>query len=477
MGDKIIQSRTEFGRLLQEQLLKKGIRKRDLCTILAEQGILVTTSIYGYLSGQAFPSLKTTLMAICKELDINPAQLDLERLVAPKYHSAFGITPHPSTESLSSLQPEPLPPSLVPGYQISSGEVLVGESPAMKRVFSLLDSIIRNPNQDAPILILGETGTGKELVAKAIHYQGPLREHQYVGLNITAVPETLLESLLFGHQKGAFTGAVADNCGFFESVGQGTLLLDEIGSLSPSVQGRLLRVLQERVFYRVGQTTPVPFQGRILVSTHENLVQKVRAGSFREDLLYRLDVVQVTLPPLRERREDIPLLFRYFIERYNQQYGTEYSSQLPAEDLERLQDYSFPGNVRELEHLITKAIFAHPDAQHRPWESGIIPWMLPKTMASYRENDGWLPEKTEFVDFTLHSLNGSLSEVDLSRARVYFGTYYDCDGQVQETAKRLNISPRTFYRNIQQFGLDAVNLNRILNENSPDDRTSSLKES
>jgi transcriptional regulator with GAF, ATPase, and Fis domain len=205
------------------------------------------------------------------------------------------------------------------------------------------------------VLIMGETGTGKELVAKAIHESGPCGKEPFIAINCTVLPEALLESELFGHEKGAFTGADHLKPGKFELAGNGTLFLDEIGDMQVSLQKKLLRVIQERTFERLGNNKPLTLNARIITATHHNLVEAVKKEEFREDLYYRLKVIEIALPPLRERKDDIPLLANYFLAKYNQRFGKQITH-ISNQALGALSRCDFPGNIRELENLIERAV-------------------------------------------------------------------------------------------------------------------------
>jgi two-component system NtrC family response regulator len=231
-------------------------------------------------------------------------------------------------------------------------EGIIGESGRMIEVLSLVRRVAPS---EATVLIRGESGTGKELIAKAIHYAGPRASAPLIRVNCAALPETLLESELFGHEKGAFTGAVAARKGRFESADGGTLFLDEIGDLSLPLQAKLLRVLQEREFERLGSSKPIRVDVRIIAATHRNLEALVKAGQFREDLYYRLNVVTVVLPPLRERREDLPLLMDHFLRVFAEKNRKAIRG-LTSEAREALLRYDYPGNVRELENIIERAV-------------------------------------------------------------------------------------------------------------------------
>jgi two-component system NtrC family response regulator len=235
---------------------------------------------------------------------------------------------------------------------------IIGKSHAMQDVF---ETIRKVAPASATVLIEGENGTGKELVAKSIHYNSTRRDKAFVAVNCSALAETLLESELFGHEKGAFTGAIAMKKGRFEMADGGTLFLDEIGELSLNLQVKLLRVLQERTFERVGGTKPVSIDVRIIAATNKHLQREVSRGNFREDLYYRLDVLHIVIPPLRDRKEDIRLLMEHFINKYAGERRNETPVTGATQEVERLfYDYSWPGNVRELENVIERAMIMCP---------------------------------------------------------------------------------------------------------------------
>ncbi len=233
----------------------------------------------------------------------------------------------------------------------------IGRSEVMESVFRLVERVAQ---ARSTVLITGESGTGKELVAKAIHESSPRSAQPFVAVNCSNIPSELLESELFGHTKGAFTGAVAAKKGLFEVADTGSIFLDEIGDLRPETQVRLLRVLQEREFTPVGDTTPVKVDVRIIAATNVDLKEAVRTGQFREDLYYRLSVVPLELPPLRERREDILPLTQYFIKKYAAENGRNIAENVSPEVLHLLETYNYPGNVRELENIVERAIVIAP---------------------------------------------------------------------------------------------------------------------
>ena len=267
-------------------------------------------------------------------------------------------------------------------------EEIVGESPALKRVLSQVETVAAT---DSSVLMLGETGTGKEVIARAIHDLSPRRERTFVKVNCAAIPTGLLESELFGHEKGAFTGAIAQKMGRFELAHRGTLFLDEVGDIPLELQPKLLRVLQEKEFERLGSTRTLHVDVRVVAATNRDLPQMVEERLFRSDLYYRLNVFPITVPPLRERAEDIPLLVRYFAQKHARRMDRRIET-IPTEEMEALTRYHWPGNVRELENLIERAvILSRGPALHVPLPedrlSGDAPAASPVTLeAAEREH-------------------------------------------------------------------------------------------
>ena len=235
-----------------------------------------------------------------------------------------------------------------------SFEGIVGRSRPMRDLFQLLETVSVT---NSTILVSGETGTGKELVARAIHHNSPRRGNQFVAINCSAIPETLLEAELFGHVRGAFTGAVGNRVGRFEQAHKGTLLLDEVGTMSGPLQMKLLRTLQEREVQRVGDSRTIKVDVRVIAATNSDLTKLVAAGKFREDLYYRLNVIPVRLPPLRDRREDIPLLVQHFLDRFCRELGPPRPTMTVSQQaMRRLMAYEWPGNVRQLENALERAV-------------------------------------------------------------------------------------------------------------------------
>src|SRR4029078_2998614 len=230
---------------------------------------------------------------------------------------------------------------------------LIGRSRVMRDLFQLLETVAAT---SSTVLITGETGTGKELAARAIHHKHPPRANRFVAINCSAIPETLLEAELFGHARGAFTGAIGTRQGRLEQAHKGTLFLDEVGTMSPALQAKLLRVLQEREFERVGDAHTIKIDVRVIAATHSDLGKMVAEGLFREDLFYRLNVIPVQLPALRERKEDIPLLVRHFLERFAASAVRARGSVTASQDaIRQLMAYAWPGNVRQLENAVERA--------------------------------------------------------------------------------------------------------------------------
>ena len=232
---------------------------------------------------------------------------------------------------------------------------IIGKSAKMQEIFGIVQRIAHTTST---VLISGESGTGKELIARAIHYNSG-RRGKFVGINCGAMPETLLESELFGHERGAFTGAIREKRGLFQEAERGTIFLDEIGETTPSVQIKLLRVLQDRIVRRVGSNVETQIDVRVIAATNRDLNESIRNGSFREDLFYRINVIPIALPPLRQRKEDIPLLVDHFIAKFSRQLGVP-QKRISADAMRLIEKYHWPGNVRELENVIERMIALEP---------------------------------------------------------------------------------------------------------------------
>jgi DNA-binding NtrC family response regulator len=324
-------------------------------------------------------------------------------------------------------------------------ERLVGKSPAMREVYALLE---RAAGLDITVLLTGETGTGKELAARAIHYRSTRREKRFVAINCGALPAELVESELFGHARGAFSGALSAKPGLFEEAEGGTLLLDEIGELPVQVQVKLNRALQEREVRRVGETRPIKTDVRVIAATHRDLKAEAQAGRFREDLYYRLNVFPVRLPPLRERREDIPLLAAHFVEKHARAHRRAVTG-LDIEALRALTGYPWPGNVRELENAIERAV-----AVARAIEIAVED--LPAEVRDVTE-DGPLPSEL-LVQMTYKDV------VNLARDRVsrdyLTALMREFGGNVTRAAERASVERETLHRLLKRYGIRSDDFKR-----------------
>jgi DNA-binding NtrC family response regulator len=301
---------------------------------------------------------------------------------------------------------------------------ILGESRALHQALERAARVIPHPG--VTVLITGETGTGKELVARAIHYNGPRRDAPFVDVNCAAIPDLLLESELFGHEKGAFTSATATKPGLFELANGGTLFLDEIGHLPLSLQGKLLRALEERTVRRVGGTRSIPVDVRVIAATHVNLAASVRRGEFREDLYYRLEVMAIELPPLRARRDDILPLARHFLARFAAQYGVP-TPRLSASAEQALKTRDWPGNVRELRNAIERAVLLATDAVLGPEA-----FPLPRSAADERA-PGELPFPATMREITRAAASAMVNL---------------CGGNKSDAARRLGISRARLLRTL-----------------------------
>lgn len=316
---------------------------------------------------------------------------------------------------------------------------IVGQSYKMQENFKLISTVAKS---NATVMIQGESGTGKELVAKAIHVLSGRPKHKFVDLNCGAIPRELLENELFGHERGSYTGADRRYIGSFERASGGTIFLDEIGEMDPSLQVKILRVLQERAFQRVGGSERVQVDVRVVAATNRDLQKEVEAGRFREDLYYRLNVVPINLPPLRDRREDIPILARHFLNIYSLRNDKIFLDFHP-EAMEVMINYSWPGNVRELENTIERLVVLSNDSQVKVKH-------LPSHLQNVERAIGWSRDQAvsslagEKEIFTLEQIEKQAIESALKR----------CEGNVLEAARRLKVGQATLYRKIRKFGID-----------------------
>ncbi len=313
-------------------------------------------------------------------------------------------------------------------------ENIIGQSGAMQDVFRAVEKVV---NSNVTVLIQGESGTGKELIARAIHMHSATRaDKPFVAVNCSALPESILESELFGHEKGSFTGASARRIGKFEQANGGTIFLDEIALMTPATQSKVLRVLQEREFERVGGNDLIKVDVRVISATNKDLEEAMKKGDFREDLYYRISVFPIKLPPLRERKEDIPLLAAHFLKKFNQQEGKEIEG-ITADALDLLMSYNWPGNVRELENAIERAVVLSNGPE-------ITAKDLPAAVRSLGE------KRIYETDNTLASWIEKLEEEALRQALL------ECEGNISRTAKKLGIGRATIYRKAKKYGLPMV---------------------
>ena len=327
---------------------------------------------------------------------------------------------------------------------------IVGEAPAMQEVFRAIGRLSRS---NITVLINGESGTGKELVARALHRHSPRAGHPFIALNMAAIPRDLLESELFGHEKGAFTGAQSRRVGRFEQADQGTLFLDEIGDMSPALQTRLLRVLAESEFYRVGGQAPIKVDVRVIAATNQDLAKAVKESRFREDLFHRLNVIRIHIPALRERREDIPLLLRFFLDRAAAELNVEPKRLLPEVE-QYLAGLDWPGNVRQLENLCRwLTVMAASQEVHM----GDLPPELREASAPAAEGDGgWEQALAHWADRQLARGRGGL----LNRALPAFerilieAALRRTGGRRQDAARLLGWGRNTLTRKIKELGME-----------------------
>ncbi|RMG66730.1 MAG: sigma-54-dependent Fis family transcriptional regulator [Calditrichaeota bacterium] len=314
---------------------------------------------------------------------------------------------------------------------------IVGQNHQMRRIFDLITEVA---DTDATVLIRGETGTGKELIARALHFNSPRKHRAFVRVNCAALSETLLESELFGHEKGAFTGAIRTRIGRFEQAEGGTMFFDEVGDIPPSIQAKLLRVLQEKEFERVGGNKTIQVDVRIIAATNKNLEEEVARGRFREDLFYRLNVIPIHLPPLRERLDDLPLLVSHFLKLYAEKFKKPVRDISP-EALSRLMVHDWPGNVRELENVIERAVII--EKQEVITLPTIQRCLQPKSEASFRY---FINEEVPLKTLKEEFLRQFEREYIIRLLR-------KCQGNIAEAARRAGMHYKNFYQKMQRYGI------------------------
>lgn len=325
-------------------------------------------------------------------------------------------------------------------YQVRDFGSIIGRSGKMQEVYAALMKI--TSSSSVTVLIMGESGTGKELVAREIHNRTPTRSARpFVAVNCAALPESLLESELFGHEKGAFTGATERRLGKFEQANGGTIFLDEIGEMTAATQAKLIRVIQEREFTRIGGSETIRVDVRIVSATNRNLEEAVKQNSFREDLYYRLSVFPIVMPSLRDRKEDIPLLSAHFLEKFKKREKKSNLTSIAKDALEVLLSYNWPGNVRELENTLERAVVLASGDE-------ITLDDLPQTIKTLGLNK-MQAHREGYID-----LSGTMDEVvERVEEKLMKKTFADCDGNVSEVARRLNIGRATIYRKAEKYNL------------------------
>jgi Nif-specific regulatory protein len=336
-------------------------------------------------------------------------------------------------------------------------ENIIGDSPAMHEVFGTVGQVA---NSRATVILLGETGTGKEMIAKAIHYNSPRKDKPFVRVNCGAMTTTLLESELFGHVKGSFTGAIRDKVGRFEAADTGTIFLDEIGTMEPQLQVKLLRVLQERELERVGDTQTLKVDVRVIAATNVDLQEEVARGNFREDLFYRLNVVSIYLPPLRNRREDIPRLIDYFLDKYNA-VNERRLRRISRDMLNVLLRYPWPGNVRELENAIERAVVL---STSEDFTEELLPLSVRMFAAQRRTN-----QASESIEtLTRRLADQAMADYDMREGEIYQlvidqiehalidRALAKCSGVKTKAADFLGINRNTLNKKVKELGIEAV---------------------
>jgi DNA-binding NtrC family response regulator len=332
-------------------------------------------------------------------------------------------------------------------------ENIIGSSPSMQKMYSLIQRLLDN---ESTVLIIGETGTGKELVARALHYNGPRKTGPFIPVHCAAIPSELLESELFGHEKGSFTGALQRRIGMFEAATGGTLFLDEIGEMPIGTQGKLLRAVQEREIRRVGSRETISINVRMVCATNRNLEEEVKKGTFREDLFYRINVVPILLPPLRERKEDIPTLLLHFAQRFAKELSREVPLISP-QAMDLLINYSWPGNVRELEHAVERLLVtcdaAKISAEH-------LPFVISKSEIATASASSHLAatvarvELGEKLEFEEGGIDLTKITEDIERKAIE-EALRRTDGVITEAARTLKITRRMLRYKMDKLGIPA----------------------
>lgn len=399
---------------------------RDALSKICEEGAFETGAarLVGgpfYLAG----ALKGALLIRVPASENSHLPAHLETLTAIASLASVGFEANQEVETLKAEKK-------LLQEQIAINTGIVGESPMIRKLLTLIERVAP---RDATVLITGESGTGKELVARALHQKSARQDRPFIAVNCAAISEQLFESDLFGHVKGAFTGAVSDKKGRFELAQNGTIFLDEIGELTPKLQAKLLRVLQERVFERVGGTQTYPLDIRVIAATNRDLADEVHEGRFREDLYHRLNVITLESPPLRERKGDIPLLAQYFLQRSAERCKRQVQG-LSKEAQEIILQYSWPGNVRELENAMERAVVL-----------GVSEWVLPED----------LPES--LLESSPRDANAKFHHsVQQTKRDAIIDAYVQANGDYKQAAKILGLHPNYLLRLVRNLNLrDDIN--------------------
>ncbi len=370
--------------------------------------------------------------------------IDSERIEGETAHKVQDLLSQLDQQNLRIIE---LQNQLEDRYQFHN---IIGKNPKMGEVYTLIEKIAPT---DSTVLITGETGVGKELVAKAVHFNSTRKNKPLISINCAALPETLLESELFGHVKGSFTGAFRDKKGKFELAQGGTLFLDELGEMSLTTQVKLLRVIQEREIERIGDEKKISIDIRIIAATNQNLAQEVEKGTFRKDLYYRLKILTIHIPPLRERLDDIPLLSRFFIDRFNERLNKTIKSISPKVQ-QSLMTYNWPGNVRELEGVLEKAvILSDGDQIEDLYQTNIDELPVKPTTDSELLHQQTL-ESTDLHSQTFQELEDILSETERNYFLEIFTRYR---GRINDIAEHSGLTRRTILNKMKKYGIEKKN--------------------
>ncbi|WP_312561410.1 sigma 54-interacting transcriptional regulator [Anaerospora sp.] len=418
------QQAVEKARLIKPALVIMDIRMPHLDGLSAFKAIREENKEVLVILMTAFAAVETAVEAVklgAYDYIIKPFNIDEVKLLIKRAMQVQTLT-----EEVKVLREE-----LYSNYRLDK---LLTNSPKMQELYRIIGKVA---STNATVLITGESGTGKELIANTIHYNSQRSHGPLIKINCGALPESLLESELFGHEKGAFTGAAARKLGRFELANKGTIFLDEIGEVSQALQVKLLRVLQEREFERVGGTEPIKTDIRIIAATNRCLEEMVAKGTFREDLYYRLNVVYIHVPPLRERREDIPLLADYFLHKYAQE-NNKTMSMFDQETCSLLADYHWPGNVRELANVIERAVIMSTGCV-------IFPEDLPQSLSRQQ-----ILAMEASSDYTGQSLKEIIKQVERNIIKQALANN---NGNKVKTAKDLAMSRRALLYKIEEYEL------------------------